>query len=918
MIGLLGARKLHQHMLAPEVIQTSAMDCGPAALKCLLDGFGIPVSYGRLREACQTDIDGTSINVIEALANEMGVVAEQSVLPNSVVFAKEATALPALVVVRKPDGAAHFVVVWSRHANRLQIMDPAVGRRWVSVHSFQTEVYRHETSVKAKDWRDWAGSDEFLQPTRKAIERLIRSQTIAAAIVVHACADDRWFRLAALDATLRLVQSLIDSGGVRPGRHAEDLLVNLYNQTVLNPDDIFGCLPQAYWSVVPDLSNSDPDVERLSLSGAVVLSVSGRRPDVVEDQERAAPEDSARLSALATTLHEKPLNPITTLWDMLKEDGLLAPLALVGAMVLSAGAVLVQLVLFKAFMDVSLGLNLGLQRAGALLLLAVFLNILMMIEIPIVMETQRLGRRLEMRLRIALLEKLPKLDDRYFHSRPVSDMAERSHSLYQSRLAPGLGLHLVQAAFSLIFTLAAIFLIDPASLLPALLIAAAAITLPLLIQPMLSERDLAVRNHLGALNGIYLDAMLGLMPIRTHAAQGVVSGVHEDLLTQWSRAGQKLIGLATGLNLVQSLICTGAAAALLYAHFLKAGELAGADLLLVFWTLRLPSIGGELSGLAQQYPAQRNVLARMMEPLSAPESHQTVDESPLPPVATPAASICLSNVRVLAGGHVILDEINLTLRPGEHVAIVGSSGAGKSTLFGLLMGWRSPNQGQLSVDGVCLRGEALDRLRQQTAWVDPMVHLWDQSFLNNLTYAVDAPEPNRVDPVLEASQLRPVLHKLPQGLQTYLGEGGGRLSGGEGQRLRLGRALMQTGVRLALLDEPFRGLDRSMRMRLMREARQWWRDATLLCVSHDIAETLSFDRVLVIEGGKIVEDGPPHILRARASRYRSLLDIEEQLNRDMWGSEAWRRIVLSDGKIIADDHHNRSPASDPEADQHGH
>ncbi|HYO65422.1 MAG TPA: cysteine peptidase family C39 domain-containing protein [Archangium sp.] len=76
----------------PEVIQTSAMDCGPAALKSLLDGFGVPVSYGRLREACQTDVDGTSIDVIEALAVTLGLNAEQSMLPRDYLFLDETRA----------------------------------------------------------------------------------------------------------------------------------------------------------------------------------------------------------------------------------------------------------------------------------------------------------------------------------------------------------------------------------------------------------------------------------------------------------------------------------------------------------------------------------------------------------------------------------------------------------------------------------------------------------------------------------------------------------------------------------------------------------------------------------------------------------------------------------------------------------
>src|SRR5512134_3856241 len=96
-------RRFRRRFFVPEVVQSSAMDCGPATLKCLLEGFGIPVSYGRLREACQTDVDGTSIDTIEEIAVQLGLDAEQTILPADHVVMSEARALPAIVVVRMPN-----------------------------------------------------------------------------------------------------------------------------------------------------------------------------------------------------------------------------------------------------------------------------------------------------------------------------------------------------------------------------------------------------------------------------------------------------------------------------------------------------------------------------------------------------------------------------------------------------------------------------------------------------------------------------------------------------------------------------------------------------------------------------------------------------------------------------------------------
>ena len=111
-----------RRFLAPEVVQSSAMDCGPATLKCLLEGFGIPISYGRLREACQTEVDGTSIDTLEEVAGRLGLDAEQILIPADHLFLPRFRALPALAVTVQPSGMTHFVVLWSRVAGRIQVI----------------------------------------------------------------------------------------------------------------------------------------------------------------------------------------------------------------------------------------------------------------------------------------------------------------------------------------------------------------------------------------------------------------------------------------------------------------------------------------------------------------------------------------------------------------------------------------------------------------------------------------------------------------------------------------------------------------------------------------------------------------------------------------------------------------------------
>jgi ATP-binding cassette subfamily B protein len=135
-------------------------------------------------------------------------------------------------------------------------------------------------------------------------------------------------------------------------------------------------------------------------------------------------------------------------------------------------------------------------------------------------------------------------------------------------------------------------------------------------------------------------------------------------------------------------------------------------------------------------------------------------------------TIRIENVTVRAAGNVILEDIHLNLEPGAHIGIVGPSGAGKSSLVGLVLGWHRAASGRVLADGVPIEGARLDQLRRETAWVDPQVQLWNRTLFDNLRYGAPADAALPLDEVLDAADLFSVLRKLPEGLQTSLGEGG--------------------------------------------------------------------------------------------------------------------------------------------------
>ena len=885
------APRRRPRFLAPEVVQTSGMDCGPAALKSLLDGFGLHASYGRLREACQTDVDGTSIDTLEDFANDVGLIAEQVLVPVDHVLLS-ATLLPAIAVVRQPGGLLHFVVAWRRHGPFVQVMDPSTGRRWPRRRTFEDELYAHTMPVPSAAWREWATSDLFRNGLRERARSAGIGRVAIDDLFLHASNDPTWRSLAALDSTLRMIGAISRTGGIS-GREAEQTLAQLWSRSCAaqNTTDI---VPADYWTV--RTAPPSEGVEQVLVRGAVLVRVRGVRTEAErEERQRVLPRE------VTAALREPPLRPLRHLIGLLRVDGFLTPTTLFAALLIAAAGVVVEALLFRSLIDLGAHLTLSGQRLATMAAIVCLSALLLAVDLPITSSALRIGRRLESRLRMAFLEKIPRLADRYFQSRPSSDMAERAHAGHQIRELPMMGAQLTRSVFELLFTALGIALLYPASMPLAVVAAFAAVAIPIAAQPTLRERDLRQRTHTGALTRFYLDTFLGLVPVRAHAAEGALAREQEALLVEWAHAGRALLRTAVATNGAQLVVGFGLAAWLLFARA-NLGDEGGGVLLLAYWALNIPVLGQEIAQIAWQYPTQRNLALRIIEPLGALEEDRApASRGQRAPSSLPASgmTIELKDVTVRAGGHTILEEASLSIAPAEHVAIVGESGAGKSTLVGLLLGWHRPSSGSVLVDAKPLDGKCIDDVRSATTWIDPAVHLWNRSLLENLEFGHDGASRVPLGQAIAEADLRGVVEQLPSGLKTPLGEGGTLVSGGEGQRVRFGRSLGRARARLAILDEPFRGLERERRALLLRRARDRWRHATLFCVTHDIGETAGFDRVIVIDRGRIVEQGAPASLAAREdSRYRALLDAEAVVRERLWANPSWRTVRLEEGRAL--------------------
>lgn len=880
------------------------MDCGPAALKCLLEGFSVNVSYGRLRDACQTDVDGTSIDTLEEVAIDLGLEAEQLIVPPDHLLLEEPSSLPAIVVVELSNGNTHFVVCWRKFRNWVQIMDPAVGRRWVRKQDFLNSIYRHTMTVPMEDWREWAGTDDFTLPLLVRMQTLGLTRSTADVLINAFCEDPEWHGLAFLDAAIRMIDSLVQSGGVQKGSAAVNMLTGLCGNYRQQPDVAKDLIPEHFWTVsLPSesmyLGDTGEADELLAVSGAVIVSVAGPTPG----SEREEPHSEI----LRLALSEAPPQPLKMLLGLAKESGKNIPLVLMVAMAVAATGVLIEALLFFTLIDVHQGLSKGSQRLGFLLMVLALTASLLAFQFPVARLLARSGRHLEIGIRLLLFKKLPRIGDQYFSSRLQSDMAERSHMLYMIRRLPKAVEQLVVGTMGLAATSIGLIWLVP-GLTPWLVgLLALIVLVPLLVQPMVSEMDLRVRSHVGALSNFYLDSLIGIVPIRAHSAEGSIRNAHESRLKNWAESESQFLRLQV---VIQALQLVGGAVLIWFLVDLSIRTI-GPDpviLLIVYWLLSLPVYGAELASALLQYPTFKNITLRILDPIQAPESHLETSVrdarnhdagnsvSSSEPHLSESVTIDFRNVSAKAGGHTVLHEVNLKLQPGEHVAIVGESGAGKSSMVGLLLGWLAPEQGTILVNGSTLDNRLQSQLRSVTAWVDPGVQIWNDSLANNLRYGSEGDIP--MSQLITQADLLNVLSSLEDGLATSLGEGGALVSGGEGQRVRVGRALGRKDASCVILDEPFRGLDRTHRLRFQERLRKIWQNATMLYISHDISDTVSFPRVIVMSKGRCIEDGEPHLLLKNPdSAYHRLYHDDQSLQTDCWQGDQWSHWRMSKGRL---------------------
>jgi len=304
-----------------------------------------------------------------------------------------------------------------------------------------------------------------------------------------------------------------------------------------------------------------------------------------------------------------------------------------------------------------------------------------------------------------------------------------------------------------------------------------------------------------------------------------------------------------------------------------AGRLTTGDLVaFIFYAFAISRSISQMSRLYTDINTAVGASDRIFELLDeVPEIEDAVDAVSLEKID---GKVTFEEVRfAYEKGRSVLKDINLEIKAGETIAVVGPSGAGKTTLINLIPRFFDPQRGRILIDGIDIRNIQKKSLREQIAIVPQDVHLFGTSIKENIRYGrLDATSEDIAQAAADANALE-FIQQIPEGLDAKVGEKGVKLSGGQRQRLAIARALLKDPG-ILLLDEATSSLDSESEAQVQEALERLMKNRTTFIIAHRLSTVQHADRIVVIEQGEIVQKGTHDELLAKGGLYKKLYDMQ--------------------------------------------
>lgn len=465
--------------------------------------------------------------------------------------------------------------------------------------------------------------------------------------------------------------------------------------------------------------------------------------------------------------------------------------------------------------------------------------------------------RIDVELGSRLFDHLLRLPLAYFETRPAGQTVARIRELETVRtFLTGQGL---SSAIDLVFTLlffVVLWIYSPTLTLIVALSIPFYVATAVLIRPVLRDK-INERFYTGAQSQQFLvESIFGIQTLKAAAVEPILRNEWENRLAAYVRTTfETALISGFGQNVIQLISKITTALVLFFgAKAVIDNELTVGGLIafnMIMNQITAPIL--RLSQLWQDFQQVQTSVERLGDILnSAPEGKPLANASL--PTARGAIALRDLNFRYRPDQANVLTDINLEIPAGQVIGIVGSSGSGKSTLTKLIQALYRPEKGQILLDGIDIGQVDTAWLRRQIGVVLQENTLFNRSIHENIALGSPAMPRAQVIQVARLAGADEFINKLPLGYDTMIEERGANLSGGQRQRIAIARALA-TRPRILILDEATSALDYESEKIIQENMRQMAQDRTVIVIAHRLAAVRRCDRIIAIEGGRIVEDG---------------------------------------------------------------